>query len=185
MEDTKNEKKLFYIVILIFTAIILLIGVTIAYFSLSASEEEDSTRIYTGSLALDFHDGQVINPLLIPRDEPTLTDTKFAYKNSFSVESTGSLDQTITIYLDLEKNEFMEDIVKFAIYNGNNQKINTGTISKNGTTTLYANNYLRSGETQNYTLLLWLQDDNTNQNSEQGKKLIGKLRVDGAQIKYE
>jgi len=127
----------------------------------------------------------IISPKLIPRNEPTLNDTKFAYSNNFSIESTGSLDQTVSIYLDLSKNEFTSNAVKYSLYNESNQKVSSGSIPKSGSVLLYANEYLASGGLKTYTLLLWLQEDYTNQDYEQGKKISGTLRVEGIQIKYE
>ena len=37
----------------------------------------------------------------------------------------------------------------------------------------------------NYTVLIWLQDDNTDQNYEMGNTFVGGFDIDAQQIKYQ
>lgn len=45
--------------------------------------------------------------------------------------------------------------------------------------------YLKSGATNNYTVLIWLQENNLNQDYEQGNSFIGGFEIIANQIKYE
>ncbi len=185
--ENKNKKILWiiiFIILLLLLCIITVIGATRAYYSLMSSEKEDATQVKVGDLAIDFIDGQVVSPLLVPREEPTFEETKYVYRNNFSVKALGSLDQSITIYLDIKTNEFRADAIKYAIYDTNNDRVALGGIGSTGNIVLLTNKYLASGATQNYTLLLWLQDDGTNQDYEQGNRINASLRVEGVQVKY-
>ena len=44
--------------------------------------------------------------------------------------------------------------------------------------------YLASGATATYTLVIWLDNTNYNQNSEMGKIITGKINAFAKQIKY-
>ena len=48
-----------------------------------------------------------------------------------------------------------------------------------------SNIYLKSGETKNFTVLIWLQENNQNQDYEQGNTFVGGFDIDARQIKYE
>ena len=61
MENSKNKKDIFYFVVLILTLITMTVGITFTYFSMLAKEEDDSTRIQTGTLAINYIDGKEID----------------------------------------------------------------------------------------------------------------------------
>ena len=52
MNNSKSRTDIFYFIVLILTLLIMIVGVTFTYFSLIASEKEDSTKIKTGTLAI-------------------------------------------------------------------------------------------------------------------------------------
>ena len=103
MEEQNTEKKrLFYIIVLILTLITMIISATIAYFELVASQKEDSTVLYTGTLQISYIDGTYINnPFLYPLSDVNYNTIDKVYRNSFTVKSNGSVDQTLKIDLEV------------------------------------------------------------------------------------
>ena len=73
----KSKKKItkyeiFYLIILLISLIIMIAGAAMAYFSASVSQEENGTKIYSGTLVINYIDGiEVNNPKLFPRIAPT------------------------------------------------------------------------------------------------------------------
>lgn len=108
MNNSKSRTDIFYFIVLILTLLIMIVGVTFTYFSLIASEKEDSTKIKTGTLAINYIDGQEIDTYaLLPISEPNLNTKYSTYKKSFSISSSNStLDQNFSIYIDVTNNEF-------------------------------------------------------------------------------
>ena len=75
MEDSKRRKNdIFYLLLLFFTLITMIIGITFTYFSLLTKEEDDSTKVQTGTLAINYIDGIAIDTYaLMPINEPNLS----------------------------------------------------------------------------------------------------------------
>ena len=185
MESSEEKKKIFYTIVLILTLITMIIGASLAYFSLVGSQKEESTVLYTGKLEINYIDGVYIkNPELIPMKNPDYNTYKGLYRNRFSVASSGTLEQTIDIELQMATNEFIENSVKYVIFNDKGQKIKTGTVPKEGKVTIASNMYLEATATAQYTLMVWLDNTNYNQNSEMGKKLLGRINIHSKQLRY-
>ena len=181
-----SKRDLFYLILLVLTLVTMIIGITFTYLALVSSEKKDSTRIQTGMLAINYVDGKNINAyLLMPINEPTLETKYSVYKKNFSVASSGTLDQTLDIFINVTKNEFKNNALKYAIYDANNEKIGIGSIPASGNIVIASDLYLKSGATNNYTVLIWLQDNNLNQDYEQGNSFIGGFEIIANQIKYE
>lgn len=178
-----KKSDIFYLVILILSLMIMISSITIAYFSMVASQEKDDTKIYTGNLIIEFIDGKVINdPTLIPRYEPkSINDTSDVYVNEFSIESKGTLDQYIDIYMDVIDNEFENGSVKYILFNDKEEKISKGSINDVGSIKINEKEYLKSGDNRKYTLMLWLEENGENQDHEKGKKLKINLGVEAIQ----
>lgn len=185
MESSESKKRIFYTIVLILTLITMLIGATLAYFSLVASQKKEGTVLYTGKLEINYIDGVYIkNPILYPIKEPDYNTYDNVYRNSFSVASSGTLEQTIAVELEVANNEFKENMIKYIIYNENGQKMSSGDVPKTGKVTLANDMYLEATGTAKYTLIIWLDNKNYNQNSEMGKSIIGKINVHSKQIRY-
>jgi hypothetical protein len=87
-----------------------------AYFSLVSSQKEEGTVLYTGKLEINYIDGTYIkNPELMPVKNPGYNTYKGVYRNSFSVASSGTLEQTIELELEVASNEFIENAIITAI----------------------------------------------------------------------
>lgn len=186
MYNSKSKKDIFYLILLILTLLTMIVGITFTFYALMASDEKDSTQIKTGILSINYIDGKAIDTYaLLPTDEPNL-DSKFSvYKKHFSVKSDGTLDQTLDIYIKVTENEFANDSLKYSLYNSNGEKISVGTIPSSGKVLMKSGDYLKSGETNNYTVLIWLQENNMNQDYEQGKSFVGGFDITATQIELK
>lgn len=185
MESSKEKKNLFYIIVLLLTLIVMIIGTTIAYFSLISSQKEEGTTLYTGTLAISYIDGTYINnPELMPIKNVNYNTYENVYRNNFSVASYGTLDQTLAIDLEITNNEFLPNAIKYAIFNEKGTELSRGYVPNNGTINLASNMFLASEETIKYTLIIWLDNTNYNQNLEMGKTITGQITVYAKQIKY-
>lgn len=182
----KSKNDIFYLILFVLTIITMIVGITFTYFSLIASEKEDSTKVQTGSISINYIDGEKIDTYaLIPINEPTLNTKYSVYKKRFAVSSNGSLDQTLDIYINVTDNKFKNNALGFSLYNSDNRKIATGRIPSSGRVNLISNEYLKNNTTNNYTVLIWLQEDNTDQNYEMGNTFVGGFDIDAQQIKYQ
>lgn len=185
MESSESKKRMFYMIVLILTLITMIIGATLAYFSLIASQKEEGTVLYTGKLEINYIDGIYMkNPELLPMNEPNYNTYEKVYRNSFSVASSGTLEQTIDVELEVTNNEFQENSIKYIIYNDKGQKLSNGNVPKNGKVKLLNNMYLSPKGTAKYTLIVWLDNTNYNQNIEMGKVITGKINITSKQIRY-
>lgn len=184
MESSEEKKKIFYTIVLILTLITMIVGATLAYFSLIGSQKEEGTVLYTGKLEINYIDGVYIrNPELMPMKEPTYDTYEGIYRNSFAVASSGTLEQTISIELQITNNQFRENAIKYVIFNDKGQKLSTGSINTDKVT-LASNMYLEPTGTAKYTLILWLDNTNYNQNSEMGKTITGRINIHSKQLRY-
>ena len=182
--ESKSKKDIFYFILLILTMITMIVGVTFTYFGLVAQEEKDSTRIQTGTLSINYVDGKTINTYaLMPIEEPNFS----VYKKKFAVASDGTLDQTLDLYIKVKKNNFANNALKFALYDSTNSKIASGYIpnEENAVVLMASDIYLKSNNSKNFTVLIWLQENNKNQDYEQGKTFVGGFEITATQIKYK
>lgn len=186
MIDEKQEKKKnFYIIVLILTLITMIIGATLAYYSFISSQKKEGTVVYTGTLEINYIDGVYIkNPTLYPLNNVNYNTYNDVYRNHFAVKSSGTLDQNIEINLNITKNEFSNNALKYIVYNEKGYEISSGYVPKNGSVNLTNNMFLASNDTAHYTLIIWLDNKDYNQNFEMGKIITGNISVYATQIKY-
>lgn len=185
MESSESKKSLFYMIVLVFTLIIMIIGATLAYFKLIASQKEEGTVLYTGKLEINYIDGVYIsNPELVPMSTPNYNTYQGVYRNSFSVASSGTLEQTIELELEIANNEFSDGVMKYIIYNEKGNKVTSGYVPKTGKVTLADNIYLEATGTAKYTLIMWLNNSGHNQNKEMGKNISGKINIHSKQLRH-
>lgn len=183
-QNKKLKKRLSLIIIILLFIAIMSLGATIAYLQMVAQEEEDSTKIYTGSLALKFSQGEIIQEqLFYPIENPTLENNDYTYINSFSVEQTGTVDSTLKIGLELIENQFTENAIKYAIYNSEKQLMIKGSIPKEGNVIIIENILFQPGDIAEYTLMLWLEETYTNQSEDQNKTLTANIIAEAEQVK--
>lgn len=184
IESSDSKKKIFYTIVLILTLIAMIISSSIAYFSIVSSQKDEETKLYTGKLEINYIDGVYIkNPELWPIKKPNYNTTKDVYRNTFTVASSGTLDQTISVDLIVTKNEFASGAIKYSIYNEKGKELSTGSVPKEGKVNLTNNLFLAHDGTVKYTLLVWLDNTNYNQNFEMGNTITGKISILSKQLK--
>lgn len=185
IRSSDEKKKLFYMIVLILTLITMIIGATIAYFHLVASQKEDSTVLYTGTLQIAYIDGVYIqNPVLYPMKTVYYNSYEDVYRNDFAVTSTGTLDQIISVDLYVTNNTFVEHALKYAIFNSDGKEMTRGYVPLSGTVNLTNNLYLAHDATAKYTLIIWLNDGDYNQNALMGSQISGRIDIYAKQVKY-
>lgn len=186
--ESRSKKDIFYFILLILTMITMIIGVTFTYFGLVAQEKEDNTRIKAGSLSINYVDGMTIDTYaLMPTEEPNLNTKYSVYKKKFTVTSDGTLDQMLDLYIKVTENTFTNNALKFALYDSTNSKIADGYIPnvENEKVLMAKDVYLKSNNSKNFTVLIWLQENNQNQDHEEGKYFIGGFEITATQMKYK
>lgn len=184
IESDTEKKKIFYLIVLVLTLITMIIGVTLAYLKLIASQKEEGTVLYTGTLEINYIDGVYIkDPILLPKKEVNYNTTENVYRNTFKVASTGTLDQTISVTLLIDKNEFPTNNLKYAIFNSKGVLMKDGYIPQTGEVNLTNDLYLGNNETATYTLIIWLNNEGYNQNTLMGNQVSGRIKIDAIQVK--
>ena len=186
MVDNKNNssKNKIILIIIILILIVMILSATYAYFILLVSKEEDSTQLYTGTLDVQYEQGNIIyGDMFYPRSRPeSLEDNFRTYINSFTVTNTGTLDGYVRIGLHVVENEFPDDGLSYRIFNGEGELFLSGTISSLDSYTLADNIFMRSGESASYTIQIWLEENGRQQNKSRGKKMVAAIEVTETQI---
>ena len=109
-------------------------------------------------------------------------------KKNFTIKSTGTLDQTLDIYIKVTENTFANNSLRFAVYDADNgSKLLTGYISNViGSKIMMARGVpLESNKSKTFTVLIWLQENNQNQDYEQGKTFAGGFDITANQVLYQ
>ena len=185
IESSAEKKRLFYLIVLILTLITMAIGATLAYLKLVGSQKEEGTVLYTGTVKINYIDGRYIeDPELVPMTSVGYNTYDNVYRNNFSITSTGTLDQTIDISMEIENNEFSENALKYLLYSEKGNQLASGNIPKTGEIPLVNNVFLGHGETATYTLIIWWGSTSSNQNSEMGSTITAKINAEAKQVKY-
>ena len=184
VENSDDKKRLFYLIVLFLTLIVMIIGATFASLKLVASSKEEGTILYTGTVHINYIDGTYIdNPVLYPLKSINYDTTEKVYRNTFTVTSTGTLDQTIKIDLNVNENDFESSWLKYSLYSSNGNELAKGDVPKNGIINLTNNIYLEHGSSARYTLIIWLKDNGTNQYTGEEKYFSGKIDVTAIQVR--
>ena len=185
IESSSEKKRLFYMIVLILTLITMIIGATLAYLKLVGSQEEENTILYTGTVRINYIDGRYIeDPELIPMSNVNYNTYNNVYRNRFAITSTGTLDQTISIDMEIQTNEFSENALRYIVYSENGNQLATGYLPKTGKVNLANNLFLAHGDTAYYTIIIWWASTEYNQNGEMGSIISGKINAEAKQIKY-
>ena len=179
---TKKKKDFFYIVILLLTLVVVVVGATIAAFYFLRQHEEGASNVYTGTLQISYLSGEIIDfHLLYPTNNPNYDTKDNVYRNNFKVANIGTLDSVISVFVDINKNEFSDDIILYKFYNSDKEELATGVFSGTGEVNVASNVILESEKEVEYTLVVWLKETGVNQNEEMRRSLTGKIRVEANQ----
>ncbi len=185
IESSTQKKRLFYMIVLLLTLITMIIGATLAYLNLVGSQKEEGTVLYTGTVKINYIDGKYIdNPELFPMASVNYNTKDKVYRNDFAIESTGTLDQTISIDMEIKENEFNENSLKYIVYSENGNQLATGYLPKTGKINLANNIFLAHGERARYTVIIWWVNSTNNQTDEMGSVISGKINAYAKQVKY-
>ena len=181
----KNKSVIYLSVVL---GLLLVIGVSYAYFSITVNgnEEAKDITVTTGNLSLYYNSGP---ELKVDNIQPG----KILIKE-FTVTNTGDFDTEFDINMvdminTIEKDElvFSLDCVSYEKY-GQADQTEIGTCDGQGTTPfiysevptsqkLKGNNPIKTGITNKYTLTITFNETGSVQNYNQGKKFIGKIQI--------
>ena len=181
----KNKSVIYLSVVL---GLLLVIGVSYAYFSITVNgnEEAQDIRVTTGNLSLFYNSGP---ELKVDNIQPGKTLIK-----EFTVTNTGDFDTEFDINMvdminTIEKDElvFSLDCVSYEKY-GQEGQTEIGTCDGQGTTPfiysevptsqkLKGNNPIKVGVTNKYKLTITFVETGSVQNYNQGKKFVGKIQI--------
>ena len=169
-------------VVLVLTFITFVVGMTFAAYTWIFKQKEGTSSVYTGTLKVTYYSGNVIDVnLLWPIEKPSIDDTDKIYRNDFEVSNTGTLDAIMRVEIVPEQNEFANDILNYVLYDSEKNEISTGVINGINNIDIVSNVVLESEKTEKYTLIIWLQESNENQNSEMKKNFLASISVDADQ----
>ena len=187
--DNKEEKmvKLLKFGIPLFL-VILVLGVTIAYFS---SRGAVTTRsVTTANIKLDINpkDATIIGNNLSPTDE-NRRETEGA-KKTFTVTTTN--EETIYMEINLKDIVIDEELkvsdFKWELYEGtdsNGTSIASGDFNNvGGNMNLVKNIEINSNTPKTYTLYIWIQNTEEDQNAMQEKNFKSKIEVVGNTVPW-
>lgn len=179
-----SKRKIFSIVVYLLIIFFVGTGLTFSYFNLVNSADKDSTKIYAGRMDINFIQGaEVTTDILYPISEPSFNQIRNVYRNKFEISTVGTLEQMVSIIFETSQNEFSANSIKYAIYSSSGNKLKTGYINE-GKSLLIDNIYFSENEKREFVLILWLDNNGSNQNDSQGKKLSGTIVVESTQLKY-
>ena len=179
-----KKKELFYTIVLILTLVAMIVGATFAYFKLVGSQKEEGTVLYTGTLKINYINGtEIENPELLPLESVNYNTHDNVYRNNFAIESIGTLDQTISVDLEVTRNDFTENTLKYTLYSSQGKELASGNVPKSGSVNLANNVYLNQGEKATYTLIIWWKTTENDQTFEVSNVITGKINAEAKQIR--
>ena len=184
VESSTKKKDFFYMIVLILTLIVMIVGATFAYFKLVDSQKEEGTILYTGTLKINYIDGtEIEDPELLPVENVDYNTRDNVYRNTFEIVSSGTLDQTISVDMEITRNDFNENSLQYVLYSNQGKQLATGSVPKTGNINLVSNVFLGSKETARYTLIIWWNSTNSNQTEEASSVITGRINADAKQIR--
>ena len=191
----KSDKKIFYVVIALCVAILLIVGVSFAYFVSSVGSAEDAVQVKSATVTISYTEGTIVNATnLIPSSQTVMTqafhDTgsygvckdKNGYDVCTAYEFTvtaGTEPQEIVGTLSVTKNEFTG--LKYMVLDEDDQEVTPVTAlgDQSGNITFIANDTVDASASKTYHLIIWLDETNQPQ-EEQGKEFVAGVVVNSA-----
>ena len=178
-----RRQKIIVSVTGIFIVLLILIGLTYAYFltKIKGNDNEKSISVTTADLKLTYNDGSdgVIGGVNI---EPSDT----IYTKTFTVKNEGNANIEYGVYLINVINQLIrKDDVKYTLNCTTDgtitcNKVTTETTFPSGISQLVTNE-IEPGKTHTYTFSFTYKDTNTDQSIDMGKELSAKLQIFGKQ----
>ena len=178
-----RRQKIIVSVTGIFLVLLILVGLTYAYFltKIKGNDNEKSISVTTADLKLTYNDGSdgVIGGVNI---EPSDT----IYTKTFTVKNEGNANIEYGVYLINVINQLIrKDDVKYTLNCTTDgtitcNKVTTETTFPSGISQLVTNE-IEPGKTHTYTFSFTYKDTNTDQSIDMGKELSAKLQIFGKQ----
>ena len=126
---------------------------------------------------------EINNPELLPIESVDYNTHEKVYRNNFEIASTGTLDQTISVDLEVTRNDFSAGTLKYVLYSNQGKQLASGDVPKTGSINLTNNVFLGHGESARYTLIIWWYSTNSNQTAEIGNIITGRINAEARQIR--
>lgn len=170
------KKRIIISMISIVLLLLTLFGITYAYFTakVKGNSSEKSASVSAGKLQLKYYDGNGLIEIdkIIPG---TVIETK-----TFSVENTGTLDiDDYDVILENVVNELLvyQDLTYELTCTSDigECKGSAGVFPKDDSSIV--TNYIKTGETQSYSLKITYNETNTDQSDDMNKKIEAKVNI--------
>ena len=177
----KRNRKIVYIGLMVIALVLVVTGVSYAYFTAIATSNEQITE--SGILQLTYVTGKDIT-----LDNVTPMEEENAGIHQFSIENTGTMEATYYLYLtdiilQKEENDTQSNNLKWKLYSANETYVTSSEIASgdfsegNNPIELETNITIQPQEKQYYVLKIWLQETGQPQNWDQGLNFSAKVEA--------
>ena len=177
----KRNRKIVYIGLMVIALVLVVTGVSYAYFTAIATSNEQIAE--SGTLQLTYVTGKDITlDNVIPMEEEN------AGIHQFSIENTGTMEATYYLYLtdiilQKEENDTQSNNLKWKLYSANETYVTSSEIASgdfsegNNPIELETSITIQPQEKQYYVLKIWLQETGQPQNWDQGLNFSAKVEA--------
>jgi len=174
-----NKKKITIITISVLMMIVVVIGVSYAYFS--AGETSEIETVDAGTVTYTLTEGEILNANhLSPINDADATGSGSA-SLSFSAKNTGTLPSYVKIGLtDIQITDNLKNTYfKWALYDTDtNKKIETGDFEGvESEITLTKNILFEPEDVKNYTIYIWVSNNGKDQSAMMDGTFTGKIVI--------
>ena len=178
-----KKKKIIILSIVIIGLLLIVTGVTYSILSFKV-EGNEINIVQAGILKIDINENE---PITLLEAYPISTDRGMEGEPyTFTVSNTGDIDAIYRIYLDdVELDPGIERLsdssIRYSLMkDGKFQTDTVADLLSSREDRIIDNGAIYPGETFNYELRMWIDEDVGNE--EQGKAFKGKIRIEGEQL---
>ena len=93
------------------------------------------------------------------------------------------MDGLLEISIDVDLNEFSDDTLCYVLYNSDKEEISTGFLNGEDNVIIAKNVLLEGRAIEEYLLIVWLLENNKEQNTEMQKNFVATIQLDASQKK--